>query len=422
MSFFRGRPAFARLFAASFVSQVGTQVTVLVLPLLALNSLHASTMQVSILGFVEFIPFLLVGLQAGAIVDRRERVALMLVCDAVRAIALLSIPLAWYLGVRHLWLLLAVALVVGTATVFFDVAAQSFLPEIVVASDLGPANQVLAVGESVSRSGGPALGGLLARILSGPTAILADVFSYVVSFLLLLRSRAAPVPAPPVDATDGPSLRTQIVEGLTFIRHHPTLAPLVMTMTALNLFGSIQTAVLVTFMVRTLHYSPLVVGIMFAIGNLGSVVGGSVSIRILDRLGLGRALWQFVFVAGVGSTVAAFAHGSRSYLLFGAAFCLVTFSAVISNVAQVSYRQAVTPARLQGRMNATFRFLAWGISPIGFLMGGYFGTVLGVRNAMLIAGLAQLFPWMLLRYSAVNDLTSLADVQADVSEGALVAR
>ena len=135
-----------------------------------------------------------------------------------------------------------------------------------------------------------------------------------------------------------------------------------------------------------------------------------------------RWVWQFVFVAGVGSTVAAFAHGSRSYLLFGAAFCLVTFSAVISNVAQVSYRQAVTPARLQGRMNATFRFLAWGISPIGFLMGGYFGTVLGVRNAMLIAGLAQLFPWMLLRYSPVNDLTSLADVQADVSEGALVAR
>ena len=420
MKFLLRHRAFARLWFASTISQLGTQVTVLVVPLIALKLLHATTFQVSALGVAEFLPFILVGLQAGAILDRRERKPIMLLCDVVRAAALAAIPIAWALGILHLWLLYVVVFVVGIATVFFDVSAQSITPDIVALVDLGDANQTVAAAESVARTAGPGIGGLLLAVVSAPVAILVDVVSYVASFWLLLGVHPVQVERE-VDDGKPPPLRQQIGEGFSFLRNHPTLRPLLLCSSTSNLAAHIQHAVLITFMVRTLHYSPALIGGMFMVGNVGVIVGAAQSVRVTRLLGLGKMLWVMSLACGIMSVVVALASGRFSLVALGIPWFLVTCFSTIFNVGGLSYRQAATPAHLRGRMNATFRFFVWGAIPIGFLLGGFFGTVIGLRNTVFLSGVLTMIPFVFILYSPMADVTSLADaLPAITPEAALV--
>ena len=414
MKFLLRHRAFARLWFASTISQLGTQVTVLVVPLIALKLLRATTFQVSALGVAEYLPFILVGLQAGAILDRRERKPIMLICDVVRAAALAAVPIAWGLGKLHLWLLYVVVFVVGVATVFFDVSAQSITPDIVALVDLGDANQTVAAAESVARTAGPGIGGLLLAVVSAPVAILVDVVSYVVSFWLLLGVHPASVEREPDDGKP-PPLRQQIGEGFSFVRHHRTLRPLLVCASIGNLAAHIQHAVLITFMVRTLHYSPALIGFLFMIGNVGVIAGAAQSVRVTRRLGLGRMLWMMSLICGILSVVVALASGRFSLAALGIPWFLVTGCSTIFNVGNLSYRQAATPAHLRGRMNATFRFFVWGSIPIGFLLGGVFGTLIGLRNTVFLSGALSMIPFVFILYSPMADVISLADALPPVS-------
>jgi hypothetical protein len=419
MKFLLRHRAFARLWLASTISQLGTQVTVLVVPLIALKLLHATTFQVGALGVAEFLPFILVGLQAGAILDRRERKPIMLLCDVARAAALAAVPVAWGLGKLHLWMLYVVVFVVGTATVFFDVSAQSITPDVVAVEDLGDANQTVAAAESVARTAGPGIGGLLLTVVSAPVAILVDIVSYLASFWLLLGVQPATVER---EADDGkpPPLRQQIGEGFSFVRRHRTLWPLLVCASSGNLGAHIQQAVLITFMVRTLHYSPAVIGLMFMLGNVGVIVGAAQSVRVTRMLGLGRMLWSMSLVCGILSVLAGLASGRLSIAALGIPWFLIAGSSTIFNVGQLSYRQAATPAYLQGRMNATFRFFVWGTIPIGFLLGGVLGTVIGLRNTMFLSGVVSMVPFVFVLYSPMADVTSLSESSPPVSlEGAV---
>lgn len=408
MKFLLRHRQFARLWLASTISQVGTQVTVLVVPLIALKLLKASTFQVSVLGVAEYLPFILIGLQAGAILDRSERKPIMLLCDLVRAIALVAIPIAWALDALQLWMLYVAVFVVGIGTVFFDVAAQSITPSIVEVEDLGDANQTVAAAESVARTAGPGVGGLLLSIMSAPAALVVDVMSYVASFVLLLGVHPAPLER---DADEGetPSLRKQIGEGLSFVRHHPTLRPILMSSAIANLTAHAQYAVTITFMVRTLHYSAPVIGLLYMIGNVGVIVGASQSVRVTKALGLGRTLWVMSLISGIGSLMLGLASGRYSLLAYGIPWFILAGCSMIYNVGQLSYRQAATPAHLQGRMNATFRFFVWGAIPVGFLLGGIFGTIIGLRNTVFLFGVGTIVPFAFIFYSPTADVKSLAD-------------
>jgi hypothetical protein len=260
----------------------------------------------------------------------------------------------------------------------------------------------------VARTAGPGIGGLLLAVMSAPVAILVDVVSYLASFWLLIGVHPVPVEH---EAEEGkpPPLREQIGEGFSFLRHHPTLRPLLVCAATSNLAAHIQHAVLITFMVRTLNYSPALIGTMFMVGNVGVIVGAAQSMRVTRLLGLGKMLWVMSLLCGIVSVVVALASGRFSLLALGIPWFLVTCCSTIFNVGQLSYRQAATPAHLQGRMNATFRFFVWGVIPIGFLLGGIFGTVIGLRNTMFLSGALTMIPFIFILYSPMADVVSLAD-------------
>jgi MFS family permease len=250
--------------------------------------------------------------------------------------------------------------------------------------------------------------------VSAPVAILVDVVSYAASFWLLLGVHPAPVER---EADDGkpPPLRQQIGEGFSFVRRHRTLWPLLVCSATGNLAAHIQHAVLITFMVRTLHYSPALIGLLFMIGNLGVIVGASQSMRVTRLLGLGRMLWLMSLSCGVLSVVVALASGRFSIAALGIPWFLITACSTIFNVGNLSYRQAATPAHLRGRMNATFRFFVWGAIPIGFLLGGVFGTAIGLRNTVFLSGVLTVIPFVFILYSPMADVTSLADALSPVT-------
>jgi MFS family permease len=243
--------------------------------------------------------------------------------------------------------------------------------------------------------------------------------SYAASFWLLLGVQPAPV-EPQRDEGKPPRLRQQIGEGFSFVRHHPTLRPLLLCSATSNLAAHIQHAVLITFMVRTLHYSPAVIGFLFMVGNIGVMLGAAQSVRVTRLLGLGRMLWVTSLICGVLSVLVALASGRFSLPALGIPWFLITAFSTIFNVGGLSYRQAATPAHLRGRMNATFRFFVWGAIPIGFLLGGAFGTLIGLRNTVFLSGVLTMIPFAFILYSPMADVTSLAEASPTVTPEAVL--
>jgi predicted MFS family arabinose efflux permease len=324
------------------------------------------------------------------------------------------VPLAWALGRLELLHLYGVAFFVGTATVFFGVGSQSMTPDLVGLTDLQEANQSLAVSESIGMAVGPGLGGALVSAFSASLAILVDAVSYLISFFLLLSVHTRPRRMTSVPESTAP-LRTQIAEGVAFVRHHRTLRPIVMCATAANFLSHVQQAVFITYMVRSMHYSAAVVGGVFMGGNLGVLLGSGCSNRLSRVLRLGQTLWIMPLVGAAGMLCIPLAPHSFSAPVIALGWFLATASSAVFNIAQLSYRQAVTPDHLRGRMNATVRTFLSGAIPIGFLVGGWLGATAGLRPTLLIAGALNFAPFMLVRFSAAAVLSTHNDV-SDVSD------
>ncbi len=386
------------LVAASGLSQLGTQISLIAMPLLALGSLDASTFEVSLLGLSEFLPFVLFGLPAGAFIDQRWRRRVMLQTDLVRAALLLTIPVAhvwWHVTLAQLYL---VAFAVGAMTVFFDVAAQSFVPNVVEPVDLGSAYSAYSVAESVAGTAGPSIGGLAVRALTAPFAIGLDAISYAGSALLVSRIDRLTEwrKRDPADQRD--PFVEQIREGWRFVFTHPHLRPIALCIGTANLFATMLQAVFVTFLVRERGMGAIRVGLIFAVGNLGIALGALLASRIRRHLRLGQILWMFSLLAGLGQVLLAVAPRSQPLPVLIAGWFVSAFASTVYNIQQVTFRQAVTPEAIRGRMNATVRFMIWGTIPVGFLVGGFAGTHLGLHATISVAaaGAMTCFLWTLL--------------------------
>src|SRR3954471_8524214 len=264
---------FRRLWSSVGVSLLGTQITVLAMPLAAVAMLDASAGQVALLAAAGTAPFLLLGLPAGAWVDRWPRRTLMVGCDWLRATLLLSVPLAWALGALTLAHLFVVEFAVGALSVFFDVAALSVLPALVNRRDLAPANGSLEAARAVAQTSGPALGGGLVEIASAPLALLADGASFLVSAVLL--RGLPPLPAPARRPEPQP-LRRQVLEGLRFCLRHPVIRAVSVGGAWLNFWGNALMAVFIPYAVRELGQSPALIGLVLALSNLGYLLGSLV--------------------------------------------------------------------------------------------------------------------------------------------------
>jgi MFS family permease len=372
---------FRQLFIADTISQVGTQVTLLALPLVGILALNASPLQIGVLAACETAAFILVGLPAGAWVDRMRRRNVLIAGDVARAVLLGSVPLAWWADMLTMPQLYVVALLTGVFTVFFDVAYQSYLPHLVGRDNLVEGNAKLEAVRGVSHIGGPTLAGGLIQWLGAPVAMVVDSVSFLASavFVGLIRKRE-PIPQRAPDA----HLGREIAEGLRFVLGNRLLRSIAMCTGTYNLFSAIGFAMLIVLLADVLKISAGMIGLVMSSGAIGGLLGAFTAMRVATWLGQGRTIWMScAFTAPFGLLTALAQPG---WLLWLAAFGfgVVSWGGVVYNVAQVSFRQGLTPERLLGRMNATMRFLVWGTMPIGGLLGGVLGQYVGVREAVWI--------------------------------------
>ena len=373
---------FRQLWAAETVSQVGTQVTMVAMPLLAVTLLAATPLQMGVLTSLETLAFLLVGLPAGAWVDRWRRKRVLVTADLVRAAAIGSLPVAYAWGVLTLGQLYVVALVAGTATVFFDVGYQSYLPALVDRAQIVDGNAKLEASRAVAQVAGPGLTGALVRVLGAPALIAADAVSFLVSALFISRIRT---PDTVPDPTARRPLRTEIAEGLSFVVRHPLLRRMVACTGLANLGGSITAALLVLYAIRELGLSESVVGLVFSAGAVGGIVGAVSAAWIARVLGAGRTIPLAALTFAVAAAAVPLASlGAPVPVLLGGWF-LESFAVIVYNVTQVSFRQRLCPPGLLGRMNASVRFIVYGTMPVGGLLGGVLGTWLGLVPALWTA-------------------------------------
>jgi MFS family permease len=375
---------FRRLWIGETVSQFGTMVSQLALPLVAILVVHASTFEVGLLTTFETAAFLLVGLPAGAWVDRMRFRTVLIVNDLIRAVALGSVPLAQALHALSIEQLYAVALVTGVSTVFFDVAYQSYLPQLVDRDALVEGNAKLQASESVSQIAGPSAGGALIQALTAPYAVLVDAASFLWSagWVAAITSR----PPKPERKPDR-HLGREIKEGLSFVLRNRMLRSIAMCTGSANLFNTIGFAVFYVLLARDLHLSPGYIGLIMSTAAIGGLIGSLAASRIAARLGQGPTIWISIAVSLPTGFVAPFVHRDWTLYLLAAAFILFWATTVVYNITQVSFRQGLCPPDLLGRMNATMRFLVWGTMPLGGVIGGALGAAIGVRATLLVAAI-----------------------------------
>jgi MFS family permease len=403
---------FLLLWSGQTVSEMGSAVTQLALPLTAVVVLQASTLSVGLLNAAATLAFAVIALPAGAIVDRHAKRPLMIWCDIARALIIGSVPAAAALGALTMGQLYLVAVAAGVATVFFDVCYQSYLPVLVSAGNLVDGNGKLGATQSFAQVVGPGLGGALVGLIGAARALAADSVSFVLSVASLLAIRAQEQP-PHRDQRQ--KLRTEIAEGLSFVVRHPILRKIVACTGTSNLFSGIGGALEIIFAVRILHVSPAGVGLLVAVASLGGVLGGIVSGRLGRVIGSARIIWFSILVLGLPQLLVPLAEPGWRVSLFAIGFAASSFSAVVYNVAQVSYRQAICPPRLLGRMNAAVRWIVWGTLPLGGVLGGVLGTLLGVRPTMWLAFTGSWAAGWWVFFSPLRrmrDLDSRADAEA----------
>ena len=402
---------FLKLWSAQTVSQFGDEITQLALPLVAILTLGATPFELGVLGTFQFLPFILLTIPAGVWVDRMRRRPILIGADIGRAILLLSIPLAFVGGWLTIVQLYVVGFAVGCLEVFFDVAYQSYLPSVVDRDRLQEGNAKLELSTSASSVVGPGLAGLLVEIFRAPFAILFDALSYAGSVVLLLfirRPEMLETPAADADAPR-PSMRTEAMEGLRYVLGHRFLRNIAACTGTLNLFGNIGGVILLLYIVDELGISPGTIGLVFGIANLGVLIGALSAERLANWIGVGPTIVWSAFLSPFSLILVALAGPESAVPLLIASGIVGAATSVIYNVNQVSLRQAITPERMQGRMNATMRFIVWGTIPIGSLLGGALGGLIGLQATIWVGAIGSFIGFLPVFFSDVRSLERIPD-------------
>lgn len=406
-----GNPDFMRMWAGETISMFGSQITYVAIPLTAVLVLHAQPGEMGILQAAGFAPFLLLTLFAGVWVDRNRRRPILVLANAGRALLLALVPLSALFGWLSMAQLFVISLLVGSLTVFFELAYQSYLPTLVNKDELVEGNSKLQTSASVSSIGGPGIAGLLMEVLSAPFALLADAVSFLVSAYMLLRIRKVE-PEPPRLHERG-SFQREMREGISIVFKNPYLRVFALEAASYNFFWNLMEAVYILYAVRELGASPLVIGLVFSLGSIGSLVGALIAGGWANRFGIGRAITWSMALACVSTLLIPLAgDGVLGPWLVGTSFFMGGLGVTVSVIHVVSLRQTVTPGHLLGRMNGSYRFITWGVIPVGALLGGYLGEVLGLRAALAVGAAGMSVAWLWVLFSPVPRLRDLSDLQA----------
>jgi MFS family permease len=410
-----GDPDFLKLWTGQTVSAFGTQITILAVPIVAAVALKVSPFEFGLLATLEFLPVVVLSLPAGVWVDRLRRRPILIWGDVGRAVTLLSIPIAFALNVLTIWQLYACVFVNGCLTVFFDVAYQSYLPSIVARDQLVDGNAKLELTRAASQRLGPGLAGLLIAILTAPFAVVIDAVSYAFSavFVTWIR-RPEPPPEPHPEAMrPRPSIRGEIGVGLRYVAGNRVLRALALTVAVGYLFGTIADSILILFLVTERQFSPALIGLAFTLGSIGVITGALVTSRLTKVIGVGPMIVLAAVAEGLSWLPVAIAPDSLLFLGLTATIVALSFFGMIWNVNAMSLRQAITPPGVRGRMNATMRFISWGTIPVGYLIGGFLGGVIGLHNTIWVGAIGSIVSFVPVALSPIWQLREMPET-ADV--------
>lgn len=376
---------FSTFWAGQALGQFGAQLGQLAFPVLAVTMLSASEVQVGVLNAAGLAAFLAVGLPAGAWVDRWLKRKTMITAELVRMAAMAVVPVLWWSGNLQIWHLYLIAAAAGTATVFFDVAYQSYVPVLVDSRLVREANSKLEATAQIARIGGPAAGGWLLALVSAPVLFVGESAGYLLSALFLARTRDAEVRTP---AAGRRPLAAEIREGLQFVVRHPLISRIAACTGGMNFSGMLIFTLMPLLVLRSLGLGPQGMGLIMAVGAAGGLLGAVAAPRLAAGIGEGTVIPVCAVVSSVFLLLVPLS-GIVSESAASLALLLVSefgfgFSVLVYNIVQLSMRQRVCPPRLLGRMNASIRFAVWGVMPLAALASGFLGENLGLVPTMLI--------------------------------------
>ncbi|MCX4397443.1 MFS transporter [Streptomyces sp. NBC_01767] len=377
---------FGRFFAATALGQLGDRIIFLALPLVAVVALNADEFQVGLLAAMTTAGSLVVGLPAGAWVDRVRKRPIMISTDLARALILMTIPVAWWAGLLTIRWLYAVALLHGVLTVFFDVAYVSYLPHLVGRGNLVEGNSRLSAIRSVTSISGPTVAGPLVGMVGAPATLLVSSAGMAVSGLLATTiRRREPRPEP----SGNPQLRREIKDGLRFVLGHPALRAIMLGDAIFNLFLVMYQTILLIFLEREMGLQPFGIGLVLSGMGCGALLGALAATTVSKWVGQGRVIWLAALVTCPLTVLMPMARPGWSVCAAAVGLAALSLGGVVRVVAQSSFQQALTPDRLLGRMSATTRFVSWGGIPVGGLLGGASGSVFGATGTLWIGSVGM---------------------------------
>jgi MFS family permease len=397
---------FWQFWTASTVSTWGTSVTAVAMPVIALTVLHASAFEASLLPAASFTAWLLIGLPAGALVQRYPLRVTQVTMDLVRAATIASIPVGYALDLLSVAHLVIVALVVSFADVVFSVGNSTFLPRIVPKPELIRRNSIFSGTNSISQFGAPALAGVLIAAIGPIVSMMVDAFSYLLSSILLGR-----LPNPGTQPHKARRLIVQeIKEGIAFVWRHPVMRPCVLAATVLNFGCGALMALLPVFVIRGAHASPALVGPVLATEGIGALLGAVLVGWLVKRSGSARTAIAGLSVATIGAILLPLAQGPVALVIFGTGNLVCAAGVVMFSVVTRTHRQGDTPPEMLSRVMATVRFISWGAIPFGAVAGGLLGTWFAVAAALLLVTAAMIGSLLVAVLSPVRGRRSLESV------------
>ncbi len=401
------RPDFLKLWFGQTISLLGTQITLLAVPILAAVLLQATPAQMGILSALQLAPALLLGLLTNLWIDRVPRRPLMIVIDVLRALILFTIPAAGWMGFLSINLLYGLGFLLGSANFLFTVLYRAYLPALVEKEDLLEANSKLEVSSALAEIAGPGFAGWLVDWLSAPFAIVVDAVSYLVSAFSLAWIKK-PEPAPAV-SDDREPVGSKLTSGLRLIFCKPVLRAITFSAMTSNFAGGFYSALLVLYITRELELSALFLGVMYGVGSFSGVAATLLIKRLQKRFGVGPLFIAANLLIGVGwlsiPLLSWYFADPRPVILLG--MLVAGFGNTTTNVTDTSLAQASAPFEQLGRYYATAEFIGLGGLPIGSLLGGALGTLLGVRGGLIVGGCIMLTAFLWPLFSPLRRMKSL---------------
>lgn len=407
----RDSRAFWTYWGAGTLSNAGTAITSVALPLTAVTVLGATPFEMGLVAAASYLAWILIGLPAGVITQRLPLRSTQVACDALRALAIASVPIAWWLDVLSIPHLIVTALVINLADVVFFAANATFMVAVVPKAELNSRNSLMSGTHAVTQLGGPSIGGLLVQLLGAVPALLVDAVSYFGSAVLLMRLPERELPRPDEQL----SVRRMIADGWRYVTRHPVMSRATWWACVVNFVCGVQLALFALYLVRDLDAPAAVVGLLLATEGLGALVFAALTPALVRATGSARVLVVEGVLGAVAAALIPWGHGWVGWAFFAVGNFLFAGSVVPGSVVTRTYRQIASPPELLSRVMATVRFISWGAIPLGAVLGGVLAEQIGARTTLLLTAPLMLVGPLIVWFSPIRRLRHLEDYESSDS-------